>query len=71
MAKTITDPKFAQTKAFIELHIEPRIKDIVEQLNIAMGKRGIRVGVELTWFFDEIESSSVNDTEEGKNEDEN
>jgi len=58
MAKTISDPKYVQTKTFIETHIEPRIKEIVDHLNLTMSKRGIRVGVELTWFFDEIEASN-------------
>jgi hypothetical protein len=55
MPKTISDPKFRRAREFIDSQAEPRIKQIVEQLNAVLGKHGIRVGAEVNWLFDEVE----------------
>ena len=55
MPKTISDEKYAKAKALIETVVEPRIKEIVGQLNVILSTQGIRAGAELTWLFDELE----------------
>lgn len=63
--KTISDEKYKEITAFIVKHVEPRINTIVESLNDYFKKKNIRVGVELKWLYDEINSD---DKKEESNE---
>jgi hypothetical protein len=56
--KTISDQKLAKARALVQAVVEPRIQEIVDQLNSVLGHSGIRAGVELTWLFDEVEPAS-------------
>lgn len=63
--KTISDEKYKEITAFIVKQVEPRINTIVESLNDYFKKKNIRVGVELKWLYDEINSD---DKKEESNE---
>ncbi len=54
MPKTISDEKLTKAKALVDSTVEPRIIEILDTLNVVLGKHGIRAGVEMTWLFDEI-----------------
>lgn len=61
MAKTISDENLKKTSDFIKANVEPRIVKIVEEVNAFFKKKGIRVGAEITWYFDELDESESED----------
>jgi hypothetical protein len=56
MAKTISEPKYKNATAFVVKHVEPRIGKLIEEVNKTFAAQGIRCGVEVKWFFDEIDA---------------
>lgn len=57
-AKTISDAKLKYAVGMVKKQIEPKIKQIVEAFNDLLESRNIRAGLELQWFFDELEDKS-------------
>jgi hypothetical protein len=55
MAKTISEENYKKVSKFVVEQVEPRIQKIVDAVNDHFKKDGVRVGVELKWFFDEVE----------------
>ncbi len=55
MAKTIDEENYQKAAAFVTKQVEPRIKKLVDLVNEHFAKEGIRAGVEVKWFFDQIE----------------
>lgn len=54
MAKTITDSQRSQTAQLVEQTFVPKVTKLLEALNKFLKVKGIRAGLELTWYFDDI-----------------
>ena len=49
------DEDVAKARKIIDAVVYPQIKKQVQVLNKHLESDGIRVGVEITWFFDKVE----------------
>lgn len=56
MAKNLTDNQRAWTINFLEKTVTPRFKKIIDEVNKMLNKKGIHIGVELTWYMDNVEN---------------
>lgn len=66
MSKTISNEKYEKVTKFIVAQVEPRIQKIVTEINKVFAKDGIRAGVELTWYYDEIDAEKKEVKDESK-----
>jgi len=53
--RTAEEKKAQKAAMMIRKTIEPQISKIVEVLNKHLIKDNLRVGCEITWYFDELE----------------
>lgn len=54
--KTISDDNFKKAARFVDASLEPKIRDMIEAANNVLNPKGIRIGAEIKWFFDEIKT---------------
>ena len=52
---TATDADIAWAKQLIGQGFEPSLRRNLETLNQALSRKGIRAGIEVTWYFDKLE----------------
>lgn len=48
------DARLQKVKTLIDKSVEPKVSRMVEELNASIAKLGMRVGVEVQWFIEEI-----------------
>lgn len=57
--KTATDEDINFARKVIDQAFQPALERRLEVLNQTLASKGIRAGIEITWFFDRIETGET------------
>jgi hypothetical protein len=52
--KSLPQDKYLHASALVTKVVEPKIRRLVEELNVVLAKHGTVAGCEIQWFFDKL-----------------